>query len=159
MYYTSLFIITRFQNSLPSCCFIISWYMYPLLLHKMAPFCMNTAKKISGWGPLDPPSNKTLLDPIIHINTDKISIKQNRENTKGYSKSIVRRKITTSSEKDWSQQVEHMQAPKGRDQVSGGVIVPCRHATPIADAQWKPIFSYVKFSKKSNLGKGHELVV
>ena len=33
---------------------------------------------------------------------------------------------------DWSQQVEHMQVPKGRDQVSGGVSVPCRHATPVA---------------------------
>ena len=41
------------------------------------------------------------------------------------------RKITTSSEKDWSQQVEHMQVQKGRDQVSGGVSVPCRHATPV----------------------------
>ena len=36
---------------------------------------MNTAKKISGGGPLDPPSNKTHLDPIIHINTEKITIK------------------------------------------------------------------------------------
>ena len=45
--------------------------MYPSLLHKMAPFCMNTAKKSSGGGPLDPPSNKTLLDPIIHINNKK----------------------------------------------------------------------------------------
>ena len=36
---------------------------------------MNTAKKSSGGGPLDPPSNKTLLDPIIHINTEKINIK------------------------------------------------------------------------------------
>ena len=41
----------------------------------MAPFCMNTAKKNSGGGPLDPPSNTTLLDPIIHINTEKINIK------------------------------------------------------------------------------------
>ena len=33
---------------------------------------MNTAKKSSGGGPLDPPSNKTrLLVPIIHINTEK----------------------------------------------------------------------------------------
>ena len=39
--------------------------MYPSLLHKMAPFCMNTAKKSYGGGPLDPPSNTTLLDPII----------------------------------------------------------------------------------------------
>ena len=35
---------------------------------------MNTAKKSSGGGPLDPPSNTTLLDPIIHINTEKINI-------------------------------------------------------------------------------------
>ena len=41
----------------------------------MAPFCMNTAKKISGGGPLDPPSNKTLLDHIIHIHTEEITIK------------------------------------------------------------------------------------
>ena len=38
---------------------------------------------------------------------------QNRESTEGYSKSIVRRKITTSSEKDWSQQVEHEKAQDG----------------------------------------------
>ena len=48
-------------------------------------------------------------------------------------------KITTSSEKDWSQQVEHMQVPKRRDQVSGGVSVPCRHATPVANVLWKPL--------------------
>ena len=41
--------------------------------------------------------------------------------------------------KHWSQQVEHMQVPKGRDQVSGGVSVPCRHATPVANVLWKPL--------------------
>ena len=42
----------------------------------MAPFCLNTAKKSSGGGTLDPPpSNKTLLDPIVHMNTEKITIK------------------------------------------------------------------------------------
>ena len=47
-----------------------------------------------------------------------------------------------------------MQVPKGRDQVSGGLSVPCRHATPVADALWKPIFSNnVKFGKKSSQGK------
>ena len=48
-----------------------STYMYPSLLHKMAPFCMNTTKKSSGGRHLDPPppSNTTLLNPIIHINT------------------------------------------------------------------------------------------
>ena len=70
--------------------------------------------------------------------TDVFQNKQNRESTEGYSKSIVG-KITTSSEKDWSQQVEHMQVPKGRDQVSGGVSVPCRHATPVANVLWKPL--------------------
>ena len=52
-----------------------------------------------------------------------------------------------------------MQVPKARDQVSGGVSVPRRPATPVADVQWKPIFSYVKFSKKSNQEKGHKFVV
>ena len=52
-----------------------------------------------------------------------------------------------------------MQVPKGRDQVSGGVSVPCQHDTPVADVPWKPIFSDVKFSKESNQGKCHELVV
>ena len=41
----------------------------------MAPFCMNTAQKSSGGGPLDPSSNTNLLDPITHINTEKINIK------------------------------------------------------------------------------------
>ena len=36
---------------------------------------MNTAKKSSGGGPLDPPSNTTLFDPIIHIHTENINIK------------------------------------------------------------------------------------
>ena len=52
----------------------------------------------------------------------------------------------------------HASPKVGQDQVSGGVSVPCQHATPVADALWKPIFSNVKFSK-SNQGKGHELVV
>ena len=55
--------------------------------------------------------------------------------------------------------IRTLASPKvGQDQVSGGVSVPCQHATPVADALWKPIFSYVKFSK-SNQGNGHELVV
>ena len=41
----------------------------------------------------------------------------------------------------WSQQLEHKQVPKGGggwNQVSGRVSVPCWHATPVANAQWKP---------------------
>ena len=52
----------------------------------------------------------------------------------------------------------HASPKVGQDQVSGGVSVPCRHATPVADAPWKPIFSNVQFNK-SNQGKGHKLVV
>ena len=42
-------------------------------------------------------------------------------------------------------------SPKvGQDHVSGGVRVPCRHATPVADVLWKPWFSdNVKVGKKS----------
>ena len=42
--------------------------------------------------------------------------------------------------------------------MTGGVSVPCQHATPVADVLWKPIFSNIK-SSKSNQGKGHELVL
>ena len=52
-----------------------------------------------------------------------------------------------------------MKDPKGQDQVSGGEGVPCKHATPVAAVPWKPIFSHIKFSKKSNQGCGHEMVV
>ena len=41
-----------------------------------------------------------------------------------------------------------------QDQVSGGVSVPCRHATSVEDALWKPVFSdNVKVGKKSSQGK------
>ena len=53
--------------------------------------------------------------------------------------------------------IRTLASPKvGQDQVSGGVSVPCRHATPVADhdALWKPIFSNnVKVGKKSSQGK------
>ena len=47
-------------------------------------------------------------------------------------------------EKDWSQQVEHMQSQMGRDQVSGGVSVPCQHAILVANVLWKPLISRSK---------------
>ena len=34
----------------------------------------------------------------------------------------------------------HASPKVGQDQVSGRVIVPCWHATPVADALWKQIF-------------------
>ena len=59
-------------------------------------------------------NNDTSSCSIIDCNNysrmiDESALKQNRESTEGYSKNIVR-KIT---KKDWSQQVEHMQVPKG----------------------------------------------
>ena len=45
----------------------------------------------------------------------------------------------TSSE-DIGLNIRTLASPKlGQDQVSGGVSVPFRHATPVADALWKPI--------------------
>ena len=38
----------------------------------------------------------------------------------------------------------------GRDQVSEGVSVPCRHATPIANALWKPLI--IGFGNKRSKG-------
>ena len=51
--------------------------------------------------------------------------------------------------------IRTLASPKvGQDQVSGGVSVLCRHATPVADALWKPVFSNnVKVGKKSSQGK------
>ena len=43
---------------------------------------MSTAQKSSGGGPLDPSSNTNLLDPIIHINTEKKNQYQNIPATK-----------------------------------------------------------------------------
>ena len=40
----------------------------------------------------------------------------------------------------------HTSPKVGQDQVSGGVSVPFRHATPVAHASWKPIFSNVTFN-------------
>ena len=48
----------------------------------------------------------------------------------------------------------HASPKAGQDQVSGGVSVPYRLATPVADALWKPVFSNnVRFGKKSSQGK------
>ena len=48
----------------------------------------------------------------------------------------------------------HASPKVGQDQVSGGVSVPCRHATPVANALWKLIFSNNdKFGKQSSKGK------
>ena len=67
----------------------------------------------------------------------KKSCKQNGESTEEYSKSIVRKNNDTFRKKDWSQQVKTMQVPKGQDQMSGGVSVPCHHAKSVANAPWK----------------------
>ena len=56
-----------------------------------------------------------------------------------------------------SRNLEHRQVLKRGNQVSGRVSASCWHATPVAGAPWKPIFSHVKFSKL-NQGKGHEMV-
>ena len=76
---------------------------------------------------------------VLYLTTALNIKEQNRESTEGYSKSIVRKNNDKFGIKDWSQQVEHMQVAKGRDQVSGDVSVPCRYATPVANVLWKPL--------------------
>ena len=45
--------------------------------------------------------------------------------------------------------IRTLASPKvGQDQVSGGVSVPCRHATPVAYALWKPISGEMSDSVK-----------
>ena len=40
----------------------------------------------------------------------------------------------------------HASPKVGQDQVSGGVSIPCWHATPVADALWKLIFGEMSMS-------------
>ena len=42
----------------------------------------------------------------------------------------------------------HTSPKVGQDQVFGGVSVFCRHATPVTDALWKPIFGEMSDSVK-----------
>ena len=46
----------------------------------------------------------------------------------------------------------HASPKVGQDQVSGGVSVPCRHATPVADVLWNQYLGNVKFSKNVKSG-------
>ena len=45
----------------------------------------------------------------------------------------------------------HASPKVGQDQVPGGVSVPCWHATPVADALWKPIFGEILVYLKVSL--------
>ena len=85
-------------------------------------------------------------------------MKRKRETTKGCSNSIVR-KNNKFRKRVGLNNYNICMSQMGRDQMSVGVSVPCRHATSIADAKRKPIFNIVKFSQNLNQGKGHELVV
>ena len=88
------------------------------------------------------------------------SRKQNIESTEECSNSIAR-KITNKLGK----RIGLNKSQMGRDQVSGGVSVLCRHGTPIVNVLWKPlrIQQKVEFGKtnkrsrvciKSNRGGG-----
>ena len=66
-------------------------------------------------------------------------MKQNRESTKGHSRWKVKLKHGKFEEfglNNWS--ISKSQNG-GRNQVSGRVSVPCWHATPVANAPWKPL--------------------
>ena len=83
-------------------------------------------------------------DPYTTVPHQKL----NRESTEGYSRRKVEKrhgKFGKTSLNNWSISKSKR---GGRNQVSGRVSVPCRHATPVADALWKPIFGEISHSVK-----------
>ena len=88
-----------------------------------------------------------------YVSSFRIWKKQNRESTEGYSKNIVRKNNDKFGKRIGLDKYNiYMQVPKGRDQVSGGISVPCRHATPVANVLWKSlkIRLKVEFGTKSD---------
>ena len=87
--------------------------------------------------------------------------KQNREST-------VYRVISAGCYSKWKVEKRHgklgktglnnwniIKSPKGgRNQVSGRVTVPCWHATPVANAPWKPLVIWWRSSSVSGHGIG-----
>ena len=68
------------------------------------------------------------------------SFERKNRSTEGCSKLKKSKNKTISG--DIGLNIRTLASPKvGQDQVSGGVSFPCWHATPVADAPWKPVFS------------------
>ena len=112
----------------------------------------HTQTKVGSSDFCNPCANSTLKWPTLRQKSDlQIFVIHTPSKIEKVPRGIRRAysgKLTTSSEKDWSQRVEHMQVPKGRDQVSGGVSVPCRHVKPVANVLSKPL----KFRLKVEFG-------
>ena len=64
---------------------------------------------------------------------------QNRENTEGFSNCIVWKNTDKFGKRIGLNKQSICKSQMGRDQVSGGVSVPCRHATPVANVLRKPL--------------------
>ena len=67
------------------------------------------------------------------------SNKQNRESTKGFSRWKVEQRHGKFEEFGLNNWSISKSLNGGRNQVSGRVSVPCWHATPVANAPWKPL--------------------
>ena len=66
----------------------------------------------------------------------------------------TRKSRNKTSSGDIGLNIRTIASPKvGQDQVSGGVSVPCRHATPVADAPWKPIFGEMSECEMSEMSE------
>ena len=96
-----------------------------------------------------------------HPNPQSLEPKQNQESIEVCSKCMIQKKITINSDKGLvSTSINICKPLMGRNQVSGGVSVPCRRATSVADALWKPILSNkAKIGSNSSLWRYHELVM
>ena len=79
-----------------------------------------------------------------NLKTFTDSLRQ-KKSTEGYSK-LKKSGNKTSSGENALDIKTHVSPKVGQDQVSWGVSVPCWHATPGADALWKPVFGEISNS-------------
>ena len=89
----------------------------------------------------DLPLRVKLLWPMLKFfngQTDRQSLRAKSRKYKGVFE--VKSRVKTWQVRGiWSQQLEHKSHNGRRNQVSGRVSVPCWHATPVANAPWKPL--------------------
>ena len=78
---------------------------------------------------------------MANVQTDRTKAKSRKY--RGVFK-VKKREKTRQVRGNWPQQLGG-----GRNQVSGRVSVPCWHATPVANASWKPFVIRLKSSSVS----------
>ena len=91
-----------------------------------------------GWAFVTGLSQISSFVSYILINDPKPN-QQNRESTEGYSECIVWKNHDKFGNRTGRNNLNICKSQMGRDQVSGWVSVPRRHATFVANDLWKPL--------------------